>query len=93
MKGEKFEGDVCKKCGSVIRYVKDKKCVCCNKNRYKEWHKSEKNVAYRASEKFIASVRKKSDLKLYGACADAEKTKRRREAEERLLNKKLGIEL
>jgi hypothetical protein len=88
MRGEKFEGAVCKKCGSVIRYVKDKKCVACIKNKHLNWSKTERGQEY-----LKISSRKKSDLKLYGVCADAEKTKRRREAEERLLNKKLGIEL
>lgn len=36
---EKFKGKPCKKCGSKIRYAKDKRCVTCNSKRCKDFHR------------------------------------------------------
>jgi len=82
LKGQTFEGKPCIKCDNTTRYVKNKMCVVCHRINIKNWKQTEKGKAY---EKIIR--RKQSDLKLYGACADAEKTKRRREIEERALTK------
>ena len=86
IKGEKYEGKPCDKCGTTERYVSNKKCASCDRARSKNYRNTEKG-----NEVCKKLSRKASDKKLYGACADNEKTERRRAAEERELLKSLGI--
>jgi hypothetical protein len=86
MKEITFKGNPCAQCGNEIRYVVQNRCVACKKKYDKKYIRSEKgkNTAKKKN-------RKQLDLRWYGARIDNEKTQRRRDAEERLLNKELGL--
>lgn len=86
IKGVKYEGKPCIKCGSTLRYAKDKKCVecCVSKNKKYRSTKSGRETRKKISFKHYAKVK-------HGAEVNAEKTNKRRDLEDAQLLKDLLI--
>jgi len=78
LRGEKFEGSPCRKCGGKLRYVKSRDCVACTKSKKRKYYLENKG-----SGSIRKADRKRSDKALYGTCVDTRKVEIRRAIEDR----------